>query len=175
MMWAGANWTMLSKHYNQWSFYEVYLYGNHVEKLKVWKHKMWKKYDIDRWWEKLKKITEWQLWVKKKEKKKLSGRRATVTEIYKCYNSARPIVPVNAQNCQTLKWLCYSSRGSQQVLFMPAKNWTQIMHRVIKAHTISNWFHKYDNGFSVLQWPPGTRFQSNRAALGCGGTADSQH
>lgn len=43
------------------------------------------------WMGKTKIFTEWQLW------DKLPGRRATVTEMYKCFNSARPIVPVNAQ------------------------------------------------------------------------------
>ena len=36
-----------------------------------------------------------------------------------------------------------------------------------KAHI---WFLEHDNEFTVLQWPPVTRSQSNRSPLGCGGT-----
>ncbi len=44
-----------------------------------------------------------------------------------------------------------------------------------KAQIISDWFLEHDNEFTLLKWPPVTRYQSNRAALGCGGTGDLHH
>ncbi len=54
---------------------------------------------------------------------------------------------------------------------------SRIMHHVTchKAQIISDWFLEHDNEFTLLKWPPVTRYQSNRAPLGCGGTGDSHH
>ncbi len=53
---------------------------------------------------------------------------------------------------------------------------SRIMHHVHKAQIISDWFSEHDNEFTLLKWfPQSTRSQSNRAALGCGGTGDSHH
>lgn len=139
-----------------WSFYEVFQYGNHLEKNSKCEIIKWGR-NMTFWMGKTKIFTEWQLW------DKLPGRRATVTEMYKCFNKLLDLLYL---------WMHKGPNLEVTVLQMPAENLTHIMHHVIKAHAISDWFHKNDNGFSVLQRPPGAKFQSNRAALGCCGTAD---
>ncbi len=44
-----------------------------------------------------------------------------------------------------------------------------------KAQIISDWFLEHDNEFFTQMASTVTRSQSNRAALGCGGTGDSHH
>ncbi len=100
-------------------------------------------------------------------------RKATVTQITTRYNQGMQ----NTISEHTTPEYCCCSCPSLYDYSVPIF-WCYFQQDNAPCHKdqiISDWFVEHDNEFTLLKWPPVTRSQSNRAALGCGGTGDSHH